>query len=77
MHDKLKNILSLTIGTVQGPYQEAWLRDFSNWDSMNHMILITKVESTFNVQLTGEEIASLKSVQELVNLLEKKSGSIN
>lgn len=33
-----------------------------NWDSMSHMILINQLEETFNIELTGDEIADIKSV---------------
>ena len=38
------------------------LRHISSWDSMSHMHLITRIEEVFSVQLTGDEIADMKSV---------------
>jgi acyl carrier protein len=38
------------------------LRQISSWDSMSHMLLITRIEEVFSVQLTGDEIADMKSV---------------
>lgn len=38
------------------------LRQISSWDSMSHMFLITRIEEIFSVQLTGDEIADMKSV---------------
>lgn len=38
------------------------LRQISSWDSMSHMFLITRIEEVFSVQLTGDEIADMKSV---------------
>jgi acyl carrier protein len=38
------------------------LRQIGSWDSMSHMVLITRIEENFNVQLTGDEIADMKSV---------------
>jgi acyl carrier protein len=45
------------------------LRQIGTWDSMSHMILITKLEETFNVQLTGDEIADMKAVGDARNAL--------
>jgi acyl carrier protein len=39
------------------------LRDISSWDSMSHMILIARLEETFSVEFTGDEIADFRSVQ--------------
>ena len=38
------------------------LRQIRAWDSMNHMVLITRIEEVFNMQLTGDEIADLRTV---------------
>lgn len=38
------------------------LRQISSWDSMSHMFLITRIEEIFSVQLTGDQIADMKSV---------------
>jgi len=32
------------------------------WDSMTHMLLITRVEQIFGVEFTGDEIADFRSV---------------
>lgn len=41
------------------------LRDISSWDSMSHMILITRVEEAFSVEFTGDEIADFRTVQDV------------
>ncbi len=38
------------------------LRQISSWDSMSHMVLISRIEEVFNMQLTGDEIADLSNV---------------
>jgi acyl carrier protein len=38
------------------------LRQISSWDSMSHMVLISRIEEVFNIQFTGDEIADLSSV---------------
>ena len=75
MQDKIINVLSETLGAASKPYDNALLRDFSDWDSMSHMLLVTKIEGSFDIQFTGEEIADLRSVQELISLVESKLGS--
>ena len=40
---------------------------------MNHMILITQIESEFNIQLTGDEIADLQTVGCINKLIELKT----
>jgi acyl carrier protein len=73
MNEKLIFIFKESIGTTETVNQETKLKDFSNWDSMNHMILITQIESEFNIQLTGDEIADLQTVGCLNKLIEMRT----
>lgn len=45
------------------------LSDIATWDSMAHMQLIVALEESFNVQLSGDEIADMKSVGDARQLL--------
>lgn len=52
-------VFAIPEGTVTDTLE---LRQISSWDSMSHMFLITRIEEVFSVQLTGDEIADMKSV---------------
>lgn len=52
-------VFSLPIARVNDQLQ---LSDIPTWDSMSHMSLVIRLEDVFSVQLTGDEIADLKSV---------------
>ena len=41
------------------------------WDSMSHMMFITNLESSYNVDFEGDDIVSVTSVKELKELLKK------
>lgn len=73
MNERLSNIIKQSIGTIENYSSESNIKDFSNWDSMNHMILITQIETEFNIQFTGDEIADLKTVGCILNLVNSKS----
>ena len=73
MNVKLLDIIQQSIGSIENYSTESNLKDFSNWDSMNHMILITQIESEFDIQFTGDEIADLKTVGCILNLVDNKS----
>jgi len=38
------------------------LSDIPTWDSLAHMMLIVRLEDTYQIQFTGDEIADIKSV---------------
>lgn len=46
--------------------------DVDNWDSLTHMLMITKVEEVFGVKFKLKELNKLKMVGDLLNNLEAK-----
>lgn len=47
--------------------------DFEDWDSLMHVTLMINVEKEFNVRFSSSEVAGLKDVGELIDLIEAKS----
>lgn len=43
-----------------------------NWDSLRHLNLIVELESEFSTEFEPEEIAAMKSVKDILDILEKK-----
>ena len=50
-------------------------KDVANWNSVTHIDMICMVEEAFKVQLTTRDVAVLKSVGELISLLEQKTAA--
>ena len=48
--------------------------DVENWDSLTHMIMITKVEEVFGIRFKLRELNKLKNVGELCNTIAEKMG---
>lgn len=55
--------------------RETTARDIQGWDSITHLDLITEVEQSFGVEITGFEVMRLKNVGDLIDLLEEKRSS--
>ena len=55
--------------------RETTATDVENWDSLMHVTLIIDVEKEFKVRFSSSEIAALKTVGELVDLVDSKIGS--
>jgi acyl carrier protein len=45
------------------------LADIPTWDSMVHMLFIVKLEETYHVQFTGDEIANILTVGDTRSVL--------
>ena len=52
-------VFSIPETTVQDSLE---LHQIAAWDSMVHMTLIIRIEEVFKIELTGDEIADVKSV---------------
>ena len=48
--------------------------DVENWDSLTHMLMITKVEETFGIKFKLRELNKLKIVGDLCNTIAEKLG---
>ena len=51
---------------------EMTAKDVENWDSLTHMLMITKVEETFDIKFKLKELNKLKMVGDLINTIETK-----
>lgn len=45
------------------------------WDSLNHITLIVAIEGMMGIEMTSKELAELRSVGDMVTLLQKKATS--
>ena len=52
---------------------EMTANDVENWDSLTHMLMITKVEETFGVKFKLKELNKLKQVGDIISLVEEKT----
>lgn len=52
--------------------RETSAKDIDEWDSLMHVNLVLAVESKFGVRFTSTEVAALKDVGDLNDLIEKK-----
>lgn len=47
-------------------------KDVENWDSLTHMLMITKVEEVFDIKFKLKELNKLKMVGDLISTIEGK-----
>lgn len=48
-------------------------KDVKKWDSITHIDMICAVEGAFRIRLTTRQVAGLKTVGELVSLIQEKT----
>lgn len=70
--DKLKGILSKVFEIDEGQIVDETSSDnVETWDSFSGLILISELESKFNVRFTMDEVRQIKNVRDIVSLLTK------
>ena len=55
---------------------EVRLMSFGEWDSLSHMFFITKLEETYGIELTGDEIADMQTVGDIRKVIESKGKEV-
>ena len=51
---------------------ELTMKDIKIWDSLSHMDLITSIEAGLNIQLTMDDIMSMKDIKTIKNIVQEK-----
>lgn len=71
---KLKKILKDSFAMADSEFtDEQGLMQLKDFDSMNHMLFVTKLEEEFGIELTGDEIMTLEKVGDVKSLLVAKN----
>ena len=68
LHALLADIFSISEQEISDDLQ---LQSISSWDSMTHISLISGLEKKYEFQMTGDEIADIKTVQDIKEILQK------
>lgn len=55
---------------------ELAMKDLDVWDSLKHMELIAVLEQEFDVQLTFDEIVTMRSVSDIKRVLSNKGVTV-
>jgi acyl carrier protein len=64
-------IEEITPGTLS---PETDYRKLESWSSMHALIILALVDTNYNVTLSGEELRTCITVQDLYNLVKSKQG---
>jgi len=46
--------------------------DIEDWDSLNHINLVSAIETEFNIKFALQELISLKNIKDIINLIMEK-----
>jgi acyl carrier protein len=63
---KVLNKPALTIKTTDTP------ESITGWDSITHTEILAEIEEKLNIEFTFKELATIKSIQDIITLVEQK-----
>lgn len=69
--EKLNEIIRRVFNFQGNIDDDASPKSVKNWNSMNHLLLITEIEENFNVKLSDDEVSRITSVKDIKDLLKK------
>ena len=68
---RLKSILSKTLEIEESRITDSMTPgDVETWDSFNALLLVTELESVFNIKFTIDEVTSVKCVGDIRKALQ-------
>jgi len=63
--EKLKNNLSRVLSIDGGEVSDELSRGSGEWDSFNHLLLISEIEKEIDIKFTTQEIEKIKTFKDL------------
>lgn len=70
--EQIKTICLRIFGALTIITEETASSDVENWDSMNHVVLISNLESEFDIKFDLMEIIELNTIRDFVDAIDKK-----
>jgi|APSaa5957512535_1039671.scaffolds.fasta_scaffold290715_2 acyl carrier protein len=74
MSEKIREIF-MEILKIDDLKPNSSLNKTENWDSLNHLIIMSRLENEFNVKFTAKDIEQLISFENIYNKLKELLGN--
>jgi|GEM_PF-2998763 acyl carrier protein len=71
--DQLENIVCNVFNTEKNKLEKLERNTSMEWDSFNHLILISEIEKQMNISLSMKEIENIKNYQILKQIVQEKN----
>jgi acyl carrier protein len=71
--EKIRTILVAVLGHEDFVMtEELTAADVDGWDSLSHMMIISKIENEFNIRFKLRELNKMRNLNSLIDLIESK-----
>lgn len=73
MMESIKEIVADILGLEPAEIDDEFSRETAdNWDSLNHLRIVTAIEQSFSISLTMDEIESATSIRRIADFVGSK-----
>ncbi len=70
--EKLKKVYAEIFKEEMALTHETSPNDIGSWDSLNHVLLIKRIEEEFQIEIDLFEVIELKNTGDIVNAIQKR-----
>lgn len=70
--ERLRTIAAKVFGIDVSAYPKISMDEVKEWDSMNHLLLISEVEKEFHFKFSTQEVIEIKSLGDISAIMQKK-----
>ena len=72
--ERLAEIFRDLLDLGAGQLSEDFSREtVENWDSLNHLRLVTAVEETYGIDMTMDEVTSIASIADVQRIIDRRA----
>lgn len=72
LHEKLKNAFTQGLGIDENIVRDSLAyQSIPQWDSITHMILISEIESAFDISLETDDVIDMSSFEKAREIVKK------
>jgi len=71
--ERIVNICNHLFGAQNFITEDTSASNIEQWDSMNHVVLIARIEEEFSVKFELMEIIGISTIRDFVDLIEQKT----
>lgn len=72
VEERLRQLVAKVLGVDPGKHASLSMSTVPEWDSMNHLLLITEIEKEFCFKFTTQEVIDVNGLDDILAVMKKK-----
>ena len=72
---KVKGVFTVVFGELVGFNENTSSADVHHWDSLNHVVFISKIEEEFSLRFDLREMLEINTIGDICRVIQSKTGN--